>query len=189
MHLLSSDGRLPSFDLLKTIECFHGPFGRATCTLGIGSSDESSRSDGIVVKGVHRRAIVCSSFANRFHDEKDIVRFQFIEDVQDNLALNRKSSDSLLFDNRLTGLGVDYSWENHRSVAYSRDDAAPTPDVYRNALKSSGGRVVIESRMTGGSKEQPILFLLQIRCFLQLRIQLHIERMLRVLEDRLVVAR
>ena len=41
--------------------------------------------------------------------------------------------------------------------------------------------------MTGGAKKQTVLFFFDVRCFLQLRIQLDIERVLRVLEDSLVV--
>jgi hypothetical protein len=41
--LLSSNRRLPAFGLFEIIECFHGPFCRAKCALGVGSGDDPRR--------------------------------------------------------------------------------------------------------------------------------------------------
>src|SRR5262249_22080846 len=100
-----------------------------------------------------------------------------------------ESSHGFSFDNRLASLGVYYPWQDNRPMAYSCNNASPIPHVCGNCLKSSGARIVIECRMTGRSEKQPVSFLFQVRRLPQLRIQLNIERMLRVLKDGLVIAR
>src|ERR1700759_1776864 len=72
-------------------------------------------------------------------------------------------------------------------MAHGCDDSASLPDVLGDGLKPSGGRIIIESSMACGTEEQPVILCFQICRFLQLRIQLHIERVLRVLEDGLIV--
>src|SRR6516162_8729274 len=83
--------------LLDALEYFHCPLSGTTRTGGVGTSCHPSRSNRVIVKRTHGRAVIGSNPADRFDNRENLVRLKFFENSKDHLALKRKSGDRLTF--------------------------------------------------------------------------------------------
>src|SRR5262245_43419074 len=89
-------------------------------------------------------------------------------------------------DDGFTCLGVDDSRQDRRAVANGTHDATAVPDVGSDCLQALRCWVVVQSGVACGGEEEAIVLLSQIGCLLQLRRDLDHERMLRIVQDRVV---
>src|SRR5215813_11888028 len=92
------------------------------------------------------------------------------EDSEDEFTFKREPGHGFAVDDGFTCLGVDDARQDRRAVANCTHDTAALPDVGGNRLQALRCRVVIQSRVAGGSEEEAIVLLFEIRCLLQLRL-------------------
>src|SRR5215468_1530178 len=172
----------------RVIEQPYDPLRSTPATLRICPRHKAARGDGIVIERVHRRAVVAASCGHGLDDGHDVVLSQLVENVEDELTFDRESRHRLAFNDRPTGLGVDNSWQDCRSMAHGTDDPATIPDVRRDCLQALRGGIVIERGVTCGCEEHSILFFLHIRCPLELGVQLHHEWMVWIVVNGLAAS-
>src|SRR5262249_34220152 len=130
-----------------------------------------------------------ANIRDRFDNGKHMILSQLVQNSEDDFAFDRETGDRLAFDNGFSGLGIDDARHDCRSVTRGGNYTSSIPDVCGDCLKPLRRRIVIKRGMTSGSKKQPVLLFLEVRSLLELRVELDIESMLRVLENGFVASR
>ena len=91
LRLLAISILSPSLCVLDALEYFHCSLGGTTRAGGVGTGCHPSRSNRVVVKWTHGRAVVRSHSADRLDDRENLVGLESFEDSKDQFALDRKS--------------------------------------------------------------------------------------------------
>src|SRR5215469_13871110 len=173
----------------RVIEQPYDPLRSTPATLRISPCHKAARGDGIVIERIQRGAVITACCGNGLDDRNDVILSQLVENVEDEFTFDHESCRRLAFNDRPAGLGVDNSRQDCWSMTHGTDDASAIPDVRSDCLQAFRGRIVIKRCVTRGREEDSILFFIQIRCPLELRVQLHHEWMVGIVVNGLAASR